>query len=180
MKLILVSILLLNGLSNTNLIKQIRNEYDLINKSLDSYAKIENDDINVYKDLNPDNYSIESVEIYRLAVINMIRYYDKGEIKKIIVKFDGDRQDLMSEYYYINGTMIFAFKTLIDYKKPKWSDDFNESDKDIFENRFYFNDNKLIKWIDSDKNVVDLSAKDSTTVKLLLHDSELYQNYSKP
>lgn len=179
MKLILMLIILLAGFSNEDLIKQIRNEYNLINKSIDSYSKIENNDISVYEDLNPDNYSHESVDIYRLAMINLIRYYDNDKIRKAIVSFSGDRQDLISEYYYKNDSLIFVFKTQIDYEKPKWSDDFNESEKEIIKNRFYFNDNNLIKWINSNNRVVDLSIKDGTTVKSILHDSELYQNYSK-
>ena len=177
MKLILISILLLTGFSNTDLIEQIRNEYNLINKSLDSYTKVENNDINVYKDLNPDNYSFESEDIYQLAIINMIRYYDSVEIKKAVVKFDGDRQDLISEYYFKNDSLFFVFKTRIDYKNPKWSDDFNESEKDIIENRFYFNDNKLVKWIDSEKNIVDLTTVEKTISENIICDSELYKAY---
>lgn len=172
-------ILLFIGFSDTDLIVQIRNEYNLINKSLDSYTKVENNDINVYKDLNPDNYSFESNEIYRLAIVNLIRYYDNDEIKKAIVKFNGDRQDLISEYYYKNGVLIFVFKTQIDYEKPKWSDDFNEADKKVLENRFYFNGEKLIKWIDFNKETVDLTAIDSTLREKILSDSELYIKIAK-
>jgi hypothetical protein len=177
MKLILISILLLTGFSNTDLIEQIRNEYNLINKSLDSYTKVENNDINVYKDLNPDNYSFESEDIYQLAMINLIRFYDNGKIKKAVVKFNGDRQDLISEYYYKNDSLFFVFKTRIDYKNPKWSENFNETDKKVLENRFYFNREKLIKWIDFNKETVDLNAIDSTLTKKILGDSELYKAY---
>ncbi|MCY1636497.1 hypothetical protein [Marinifilum sp. D737] len=176
MKLILISILLFTGFSNTDLIEQIRNEYNLINKSLDSYTKVENNDINVYKDLNPDNYSYESEDIYRLAMINLIRYYDNGEIKKAVVNFNGDRQDLISEYYYKNNSLFFVFKTQIDYKNPKWSDDFNGADKKVLENRFYFNGEKLIKWIDSGSNMTDLKTVDKIIIENIISDSELYKS----
>jgi len=179
MKLILISILLFTGFSDTDLIEQIRNEYNLINKSFDSYTKVENNDINVYKDLNPDNYSFEGEEIYRIAMINLIRYYDNGEIKKAVVNFNGDRQDLISEYYYKNDSLFFVFKTQLDYKNPKWSKDFNKTDKKVLENRFYFNGEKLIKWIDFNKETVDLTAIDSTLTKKILSDSELYKNIAK-
>ena len=179
MKLILISILLLTGFSSPDLIEQIRNEYDLINKSLGSYSMIESNDINVYKDLNPDHYSFESFEISRLAIISLIRYYDSDEIKKVVVKFEGDRQDLISEYYYKNDSLIFVFKTLNNYKHPKWSDDFNVADKDILENRYYFYENKLIKWIDSNKIDVELSAINSTLTEKTLSDSELYKSITK-
>lgn len=180
MKLTLISLLLLTGFSIADVIEQIRIECNFIDISLETYTMIENNDINVYKDVNPVNYSFESGDIYRLAVINLVRYYNNDEIKKATVKLCGDRQELLSEYYYKNDSLIFVYKTQTHYKKPKWSDDFNESDKDIVENRFYFNDYKLIKWIDSNKNVVDFSSKDSAVVKTILHDSALYQNYSKP
>jgi hypothetical protein len=179
MKLILISILLLAVFSDTDLIKQIRNESILINKSLDSYTKVENNDINVYKDLNPDDYSFESEDIYRVAMINLIRYFDNGDIKKAVVKFNGDRQDLISEYYYKNGSLFFVFKTQIDYKNPKWTDDFNETDKKVLENRFYFNGEKLIQWIDFNKETVDLTAIDSTLKRKIISDSELYKNIAK-
>lgn len=179
MKLILISILFLTGFSDTDLIEQIRNEYNLINNSLGSYSKIENNDINVYKDLNPDNYSFESEDIYRLAMINLIRYYDNGELKKAVVKFNGDRQNLISEYYYKNDSLFFVFKTELDYKNPKWSEDFNETEKKVLENRFYFNGEKLIKWIDFNKETVGLTAIDSTLTKKIISDSELYKNIAK-
>ena len=179
MKLILISILFLTGYQDTDLIEKIRKEYNLINKSLDSYSKIENNDINVFKDLSPDNYSFESTEIYQLAIINLIRYYDSGEIKKAVVKFNGDRQDLISEYYYKNDSLIFVFKTRIDFNKPKWSDDFKPDDKVLIENRYYFNKGTLIKWIDSEKTDVDLKTIDSQLIANLISDSNLYKQVQK-
>lgn len=83
----------------------------------------------IYKDICPNNYSFESEEIFRLAITKMERYYDENILRKAIVKFDRDRQDLVSEYYYKNDSLIFVFKTKIDYNKPKWSEAFHKRRK---------------------------------------------------
>ena len=155
MKPILISIALLVGYPTTDLIKEIRDEYYLVNKSIHSYSKITNNDINVYKDLNASNYSFESEDIYRLAIINLVRYYDNNKIKKAIVSFNGDRQDLISTYYYKNDSLFFVFKSQVNYTYPKHSDNFDVNDRKVLENRFYFNKNKLIKWIDVNKKTVN-------------------------
>ncbi len=58
-------------------IQDIDNEVRITDNSLNSFEKKVNQDINVYKDLCPDNYSFESTGIYNLAIINLERYYEK-------------------------------------------------------------------------------------------------------
>ena len=179
MKHILIGLVLFARYPTTDLIKEIREEYYLINTSIHSYSKVTNNDINVYKDLNPNKYSFESEDIYRLAIINLVRYYDNNQIKKAIVSFNGDREDLISTYYYKNESLFFVFKTKINYTNPKHSENFDENDKEVLEDRFYFNENKLIKWIDSNKETVNLSTIDNNLIKNLLSDAALYKSIVK-
>ncbi|NQU51124.1 MAG: hypothetical protein HQ522_01150 [Bacteroidetes bacterium] len=180
MKLILISILLLlTVLSDDSSIKQIRYEFDLINNSLDSYTKVQNNDVGLLKDTNPATFPFESEEIFRLAIVNMTRFYDQNGIRKAIVTFFGDRQDLISEYYYKNDSLFFVFKTKIDYKSPKWSDNFNKNEKDLIENRYYFSANKLIKWINKDHELVKLNSIHLETEKQIISDSKQYVQVGK-
>ena len=179
MRQILILFLLTVGLSSENLVKQIDNECEIINNSLETFTKVENVDIDVFQDLSKDNYSYESVNIYRVAVINLIRFYDKNAIRKSIVNFDGDRQDLISEYFYKNDSLILVSKTRVDYDKPKWSEGFNEKENKTFENKFYFKNNELINWINSENKTVDLSRVDKMKATRIISDSELYRSIEK-
>jgi hypothetical protein len=97
-------------------------------------------------------------------------------LRKAVVQFDGGRADLISEYYFWNDTLIFVLKTRTDYEKPKWADDFNATSKTIKENRYYFNKDELIQWIESDKKQVDLSKVDKKIEKEIISDSKLYMH----
>ncbi len=159
-------------------INYIRQQFQEINSDIESYKKVETPDINVYKDISPDNYSYESTQIYRLAIVNMVRYYRDDVLVKAGWTFQGDRADLKSEYYYDDDGLLFAFQQLSDYDEPKWSDNFNEEQKKLIENRYYFNLNKLIRWIDeTGKMTEQQTEKLEELEKKVLSDSELYRKY---
>ncbi|MDO5986636.1 hypothetical protein Q4Q39_04375 [Flavivirga amylovorans] len=155
----------------------IRKRFNDINASISSFTKKESKDISVSKDMNPENYAFESESIYRMAMANLDRFYQGDDLKKSIVSFQGDKADLVSEYYYWNNKLFFVFKTKTVYQNPKWSEDFKESDKEKIENRFYFENDKLIRWIDQDKNQIDLNKEEAkNTEKETLSDSQLYRD----
>ncbi len=167
----------LNASKDSEEIKIIRERFNNINTSISNFTKKENKDISISKDTNPDNYAFESENIYRLAVTNVNRFYEDATLKKAIVKFEGSQEDLISEYYYWNDKIFFVFKTKINYSKAKWSDHFNESDAKKIESRFYFQNNKLIKWLDHQKAQIDLnSAETKKKEQEILSDSQLYKN----
>ncbi len=163
--------------SNYGDITTIKKWFGEINASISNYKKKENTDIDIYKDSTPDKYSYESEEIYQLAMVHLERYYENNELKKAVVKFDGHQEDQVSEYYFWNNSLFFVYKTKVYYSKPKSSDDFAKSNKETAENRFYFQNDKLIRWLDNDKNQVDLA--DAAAKKMeeeILSDSYLYSN----
>jgi hypothetical protein len=179
-KLILIPLLLQsNGLSDNSIFKHIYNEINLIDGSLESYTKIENNDINVYKDINPDNYSFESTTIYRLGLVNLIRFYDATDIKKAMVFMDGDRQTLTSKYYYINNSVFYVVKSMTCYEQPKWADNFKEEEKVIYEMRCYFDKGTLIKCTDSRGKEIRISEISEDYEQLIIMDSELYNRIAK-
>ena len=75
MRLLLVLFIPTLSFAQTDRINYIRQRFQEINSNIESFEKVETSDINVYKDLNSENYSYESTQIYRLAIVNMIRYY---------------------------------------------------------------------------------------------------------
>jgi hypothetical protein len=162
--------------SDNKKIEQIRQWYVETNKNIDSFTKVVDNDINVYKDINPERYSYESTEIYRLGIVNLERFYSGKILVKATITFEGDREDLTSEYYFHNQHLIFVFKKKIDYDKPKWDDHFDINKRTIFENRFYFNSDKLIKWIDADKNIRKATDPEfKKKEQQILSDAALYQ-----
>ncbi len=158
-------------------IVSIKKWFSEINSSISNYKKKENKDIDIYKDSNPEKYSYESERIYRLAMVDLERYYESNELRKAIVRFYGYQEDLISEYYFWNDSLFFVFKTEINYLKSKSADDFTESDKKKMESRFYFQNGKLIRWLDHNKkqmNLTDVKAK--KIEQEILSDSRLYRN----
>jgi hypothetical protein len=159
-------------------INYIRQQFDEINSNIESYAKVESTDINVYKDINPDNYSYESTEIYRLAVVNMVRYYRDDILVKAELTFDGDRQNLKSEYHFDSDGLLFAFQQQTDFDEPKWPESFDEQKKTVSENRYYFNSNKLMRWIDETGTTNELRTDKLLELeRKVLSDAGLYRNY---
>ena len=129
---------------------QIRHWYTEINANVDQFKKVELSDVDVYREVNSDTNSIEGAEIYRLAAANIAKFLEDGEPVKIVVAFHGDREELVSDYYFREGSLFFIDKSKTIYHKPTWHDKFDESDKSILRNRFYFKDDSLLRWINTD------------------------------
>lgn len=129
---------------------QIRRWYTEINAHVDHFKQVELPDVDVYRDTQSDTNSIEGAEIYRLAIANMTKFLEDDKPVKIVVTFDGDREDLVSAYYFREGSLFFVDKSKTIYHKPKWHDEFEESDKSILRNRFYFKSDSLLRWINTD------------------------------
>ncbi|WP_158655109.1 hypothetical protein [Flavivirga eckloniae] len=155
----------------------IKKQFGDINSSIANYSKKENKDINISKDINPNNYAFEGASIHQLAIANLDRYYEGTDLKKAVVTFEGANEDLISEYYFWNNALFFVFKTKVNYLKPKWADDFKASDTKKTENRFYFKNDTLIRWLDPQKKQVDVTNEEAKKItQEILSDSQLYKN----
>jgi hypothetical protein len=73
----------------------------------------------------------------------LLAYLDGPNIMKIAATFFGETGRTSEEYYYWDGKLIFVLRRESRYSKPL-------SGKVVAtnENRFYFKDDKLIRWID--------------------------------
>lgn len=115
-----------NGLQENSAISSIRQRYATINKNLAKYKAVK-------KELS--GFSTEGGEL--------TAYFDGSSIVKISTVYYGESGRASEEFYYWNDKLIFVFRKDQSYSKPL-------SGKVVktTENRFYFEDDKLIRWLD--------------------------------
>jgi len=115
-------------------IQLIRQQYAAINKRGTRYKKVR-------KELS--GFSAEGGQLFA--------YFDGPAIAKIAATYYGESGRTDEEYYYQNGKLIFVYRKESTYSRPM-------SGKVIrtTENRFYFQNDQLIKWLD--ENGQDVSA----------------------
>jgi|WetSurMetagenome_2_1015567.scaffolds.fasta_scaffold59190_3 hypothetical protein len=120
-------------------------------------------------------YPNEGKYVPDLAMINLDKYDDGKSIKKIVVSFDGGWADLISDYYYVDSTMIYVRKKYSGYLKPKWDTKHNKNENKEFLNEYYFVFGKLV-FFDNHGNTI---YNDAETESKTLSDSKLYYNFKK-
>ena len=108
-----------------NAIESIRQQYASINQNAPRYRRVKK---------NLAGYSAEGGE--------MVAYLHGPSVMKIVATFFGETGRAVEEYYFWNGQLIFVFQTDNRYDKP-----FGKVVRKI-ENRFYFKDGKMIRWLD--------------------------------
>jgi len=118
-------------------IESIRQHYANINQNVSRYRRVKK---------NLSGYSAEGGEL--------IAYFHGPSVMKMVATFFGETGRTVEEYYYWNGQLIFVFQTENRYDKP-----FGKIVRKI-ETRFYFKDDKLIRWLDENgKDVASDSAE---------------------
>ena len=106
-------------------VQSIRQQYAAINRRAGRYRKVK-------KELS--GFSLEGGE--------MIAYFDGPAIVKIVANHFGEMGRASEEYYYSKGKLIFVYRKDFRYDRPM-------SGKVIEtkENRFYFQNDGLFRWI---------------------------------
>jgi opacity protein-like surface antigen len=109
-----------------NQIQSIRQSYAAINRKQARYRKVK-------KELS--GFSAEGGVL--------IAYFDGPNIVKMLATYYGEMGRTNEEFYYRDGTLIFVLRTELNYNRPL-------SGKVVSRklSRFYFNEDKLIRWID--------------------------------
>lgn len=105
-------------------IPSIRKQYAAINKRVAKYRKVK-------KELS--GFSLEGGEL--------MAYFDGPAIVKIVARHFGESGNTLEEYYYSKGQLIFMFEKVARYSQPMSGKVVSTA-----ENRFYFNDDDLIRW----------------------------------
>jgi hypothetical protein len=122
----------------TDPIETIRQHYAETNRKAPTYRKVK-------KELA--GFSAEGGEL--------IAYFHGPSILKISATFFGETGKTTEEYYYWDGKLIFVFRRESQYDKP-----LSGKVVSTTENRFYFSDDKMIRWLDEDGKQIAADAPD--------------------
>jgi hypothetical protein len=119
-------------------IPSIRQQYAAINKRAPRLRKVK-------KELS--GFSTEGGEL--------VAYFDGKAIVKMVATYYGETGRTVEEFYYRDEKLIFAFRKVLNYDRPLSGKVVSTS-----EERFYFNNDQLVSWIDQDKKQVETSNPD--------------------
>jgi hypothetical protein len=141
------------SLQAEDLITSIRRQYSAINKRAGRYKKTR-------KALS--GFSLEGGQL--------VAYFDGPALAKIVATHYGEMGGTVEEYYFANGKLIFVFEKVLHYNKPM-------SGKVVhtMENRYYFDNDNLIRWIEENGKQADTSSEEfRSKQKELLDHSKLF------
>lgn len=113
-------------------IQAIRQQYATINRNLRKYRKVK-------KELS--GFSTEGGEL--------LAYFNGSAIMKTAATFYGESGKAFEEYYYRDDRLIFVFRKEFRYTKP-----LSGKVAGVKENRFYFSNDSIIRWIDENAKQV--------------------------
>lgn len=127
-------------LDTVQIIKNIRQEYKTINLNIPRYKKIEKK--------NMERSSEGGMEI---------AYFDGELLKRIVTDFCGEMGKGKTEYYFSSNELIFIYSIDYYYDSPMY----NKGSKidSTLENRFYFYNHSLIKWINPDSKIIPIKSE---------------------
>jgi hypothetical protein len=120
------------SLQATDPISTIRQRYTLINKSLAKYRTVK-------KELS--GFSTEGGEL--------TAYFNGKALMKIATLNRGETGRSVEDFYFWDEKLIFIFRKQDTYDEP-----FSGKVARTTEHRFYFSDDKLIRWIDENAKQV--------------------------
>jgi len=136
-----------NNLPNERqIIEDIRARYKIINETQGFKVK----------EYNLEGYSAEGTII--------TTYHSGAKLMKAIAAYYGESGKEILEYYFWDDSIMFIFSQLHTYNSPiyvTYSDPesglqpFDASKTKISENRYYFYQNKLIRWVDPEKVMIN-------------------------
>ena len=126
------------GAHSPDPIQAIRQQYAAINRKVARYKKVKKELL---------GFSAEGGEL--------VAYLSGPSIVKISATFYGEMGRATDEFYYSNDKLIFIYRRHSHYHAPLTGKVVR-----ITENRYYFKDDKLIRWIEEDGKQVSTTAPD--------------------
>jgi len=156
--ILLVWVVLVNTLlfaqTPAEIISDIRSEFAIINANVSSYKIIEKELI---------DFSTEGG--------NVKGYYENGVMRLMVAEVYGETGQYTDSYYYKNGVLFFVFSKNTIYSAPVYLE--GSEIVSIEENRYYFNNNTMIQWINPDKQKIALTnPKFSETAQQVLTEGD--------
>lgn len=120
------------------LIGQIKSQYEKINS--DSKVKVFKATEEKVYDLSSEGGSLK-------------RFYDGNELKKAELTLFGETGQSTTQYYFLNGELIFAKSSDKWYKEPIYMGKTQTDSLD--KNEFYFKNQILVRWVDNNSKIVE-------------------------
>ena len=71
-------------------------------------------------------------------------YSDERNLRKAILTLYGEDAKSITEYYLLNGEVIFCFETVLRYNKPMYEENVEVASRE--ENSIYLKNKKIIQW----------------------------------
>ncbi|SFE91219.1 hypothetical protein SAMN05518672_11223 [Chitinophaga sp. CF118] len=124
-----------------SILQNIRHKYAEINSNLSQYKRTE--------ETRADGVG-EGGDI--------VSYLYRDSVKLIIETNYWENGKERTEYYYDNNEIIFIYDIKYKYKVPIYDSSFKIGDSRLEENRSYFNNRRMIKWIDEKKKIIPVNS----------------------
>ncbi len=83
------------------------------------------------------------------------KFYDGKTMRKAILLYYGETGKTSDEYYFLNDRLIFLYTRYTTYTKPFYVKGYKIARID--ENRYYFYNGHLIRWLGSKGKIIDKS-----------------------
>ena len=99
----------------------------------------------------------------------LIGYFKDSSLRKIAATFYGETGKALVEYYFWDGRLFFVLRAESRYTAPM-----SGKVKSKTEERFYFDDEKLIQWLDAKKKPVALTEQAEQRSRELLVQARKY------
>lgn len=129
--------------AQASIIQSIKNKYrSIVSRSKHDYIETE-------KDLY--GFSSEGADLKC--------YYDGNQLRRVYIIYYGEMGKAVNDYYIWNDEVFFVYRADYQYNSPiiaveeEGIEAFDENKTTVSENRYYFDNGKLIQWIDEDKKV---------------------------
>jgi len=111
-------------------------------------------------DRNLADYKKEEKSVMESTEGGSIEYYRKnGQIKKIVESHYGEVGKSITKYYFLDNDLAYVLAQTCDYNTHFLDEAFDEKKTTIRENKYYFDKNKLIKWLDANNQKVSPEDK---------------------
>jgi hypothetical protein len=133
-------------------VKAIRAKYEQIEKGLKDSRQVKRD------------LPGESAEGGELTA-----YFKDRSVEKLSAKFLGETGKALEEYYFWNSELIFVLRVESHYTKP-----LSGVVKTKSEERFYFSDGKLIRWLGDGNKPVPLGPESDKRERKLSESAAKY------
>jgi hypothetical protein len=133
---------------------KIREQFKTTNANLKAYEMIEKD---IYSESTEGGV--------------MRAYHVDGETVLMHCEFYGEGGNIMEEFYFWNSELYFVYTVQELYNKPIYMEGSSVSEK--IENRYYFHNGKMIRWLDKNKEKVNIYSDDYSKAERYLLDESV-------